>query len=398
MNLFIKKISWLLIAIIIVSGCNSTTNKSNDNNDPPATGVAGDGRLDQIVEYIADRYYLPAIAAVVIHGDTVIESSAVGLRSIESSQPVTQLDKWHIGSITKSMTSTLTARLIQQGFLSWETTLAEVFPELIGIMRPEYEDIQVGELLTHCAGFDIIMPDLPNWENYFADNQDLVIQREEIVTDGLQIESSGTRGNYSYNNFGYVVAGAILERITDMSWESLMQYYVFKPLEMNDSGFGAPDTEGTMAQPVGHAFEDNTWMPIDPSFEEISDNPAAIGPAGTVHTTLADISHYAIVHLKGLRHEHSDFLNNELFEKLHGAGSANNNAMGWVVMENGISHDGSNNLWLAFLAINATENSAIFIVTNAADLERGDDSDSLQALDELHTELIARSRAALSIP
>jgi hypothetical protein len=58
-------------------------------------------------------------------------SSVVGLRKIGSPVLVEEDDPFHMGSLTKAMTSTLLAMLIKNGTLTWDTKLAEVFRELL---------------------------------------------------------------------------------------------------------------------------------------------------------------------------------------------------------------------------------------------------------------------------
>ena len=65
---------------------------------------------------------------------------------------MTTNDVFHIGSDTKSMTATLTAMLIEEGKLRWDTTIADVFPELKGKMDKQYEAVTVEQLLTHRGG------------------------------------------------------------------------------------------------------------------------------------------------------------------------------------------------------------------------------------------------------
>jgi CubicO group peptidase (beta-lactamase class C family) len=62
-------------------------------------------------------------------------SSVVGLRKIGSPVLVEEDDPFHMGSLTKAMTSTLLAMLIKNGTLTWDTKLAEVFPELLSKIR-----------------------------------------------------------------------------------------------------------------------------------------------------------------------------------------------------------------------------------------------------------------------
>ena len=57
-------------------------------------------------------------------------------------------DRWHLGSITKSLTATVIARLVERGELQWSTTVGDRFDELFEV-HTEYRDVTLEQLLTH---------------------------------------------------------------------------------------------------------------------------------------------------------------------------------------------------------------------------------------------------------
>ncbi|NOG47267.1 MAG: serine hydrolase [Calditrichaeota bacterium] len=123
-----------------------------------------------------------------------------------------------------------------------------------------------------------------------------------------------------------------------------------------------------MGSPWGHSASNQT--PVDPSTLE-SDNPQVMGPAGDVHTTLADIAKYINFHLD--RGESQTLLSAATFSKLQtGLIDMDLNGLlyglGWNVTADGkvMFHSGSNTKWLAQLTINHEKNVGIFIVTNIA--------------------------------
>ena len=107
---------------------------------------------NQSLEAICKKYNLPALAVVVVKSGQICDQEAVGVRKWGDPTPVTTNDIFHIGSDTKSMTATLAAMLIEEGKLNWNTTIADVFPELKGKMDKQYETVTVEQLLTHRGG------------------------------------------------------------------------------------------------------------------------------------------------------------------------------------------------------------------------------------------------------
>jgi CubicO group peptidase (beta-lactamase class C family) len=382
--------------LMILTACGSNKGTKIKDELPqakPATGMAGDGNLKSIVNYIRVEAGLPALAAVMVHDGEVIELAADGLRSIEDNQNVTTEDKWHLGSLTKSMTSTLAARLVRKGEIQWSTTISDVYPEMIGMMKPEYEAVRLDELLSHTSG---MRRSISNIDKYEYISSDINTQRQKMVEDALSLSPKMTKGQYLYSNLGYMVAGAMLEKVMGNTWETLITDNVFIPLNMKDSHFGAPDKQGTVMQPVGHVAKGGGWEAVKVSASNIADNPVVLGPAGTVHASLTDMGHYLIAHLAGAKNRHvPDFLTAQEFKKLHTPMENSHYALGWGVGENFLTHNGSNTMWLATIEISADKNTAIFVVTNAADLDKNDSSAARASKKLLH-ELMARSDAAFN--
>jgi CubicO group peptidase (beta-lactamase class C family) len=228
---------------------------------------------------------MPALAAFSLHEGQILEAAAVGLRAIGHGEEVTVDDRWHLGSLTKAMTSTLAAVLVEDGLITWDATVAEVFPALA--VRPEYRTVRLDDLLSHTGGVHTDITRAPSWSRLGASPDPLPVQRRLLVSELLNLDSDATRGMYAYSNGGYVVAGAMLEQMTGEDWEGLITRRLFSPLGMASTGFGAPGSPGAPDQPWGHATVDRSLTALEPG--PGADNPAAIGPAGTVHSTFPSI-------------------------------------------------------------------------------------------------------------
>jgi CubicO group peptidase (beta-lactamase class C family) len=112
-------------------------------------GTARDGQLNGLLDSLRAAYALPALAAMSIHGDSVLEMAAAGVRATGFPERVRTIDRWHLGSLTKAMTATLAAMLVERGVLSWTTSVQDVFPQLVDSIRPGFRDVQIDELLSH---------------------------------------------------------------------------------------------------------------------------------------------------------------------------------------------------------------------------------------------------------
>jgi CubicO group peptidase (beta-lactamase class C family) len=342
--------------------------KIPDIQTPPANNVQASTYQDAL-STIRQKYGLPAVGSAIFYNGELIFEGVEGTRSIDGTDAVDLADQWHLGSITKSMTATVTARLVENGSISWGTTIKDVFPELLSSGNGSYDYVTLEQLLSHHSG----MPRNINWSAFVNSTAEIKQQREQVVALALASAPHNNSGEFYYSNLGVVVAGAMLERVTGTDWETLISAELFEPLGIVDAGFGPPSqASGNL---LGHRVQGANLVAVSPDSPE-SDNPAVIGPAGTVHMSLQSLLTYANAHLVGELGE-SPLLNSSSFSKLHQPVSGSNYAMGWFVQPNSLFHDGSNNLWYAKLAISKDQQLIAISVTNAG----GEDAN--KATDEI---------------
>lgn len=338
----------------------------------PAIGIAA----------ICKEHNLPALTVVVVKDGRICEREAVGVRKSGDDAPVTTNDLFHIGSCTKSMTATLTAILIEEGKLKWETTIAEIFPELRGKMDKQYEAVTVEQLLHHRGGVPGAPP-AAAWARAWKEIGTPTEQRREFVEAVLAQPPEAVPGTKMiYSNQGYTIIGAMLEKITGTDYETLITEKLFKPLRMDSAGFGPPGTNGTTGQPWGHTKKLFVTVPVQ------LDNPPAIASAGRVHCSLDDLARFVMLHLQ--RNATNGLLKPETLARLHASAKGGDYACGWVVLKCGwaggtaLMHNGSNTFWHVVMWLAPEKNFAVIAATNIA----GDDAE--QACDDAATAMISK--------
>ncbi len=224
--------------------------------------------LVQAVEAIRKKHDLPALALVVVKDGAIRDRVAVGIRKVGDPTPVTTSDVFHIGSCTKSMAATLTAILIEEGKLRWDTTVADVFPELKGKMDKSYETVTMEHLLTHRGGVPNAPPDAA-WKRAWEQKGTPTEQRREFIEAVLDQPPEAPPGTKMiYSNQGYAIAGAMLEKLTGTPWERLMTQHLFKPLHMDmvqQPSRLSLITRQPLAPEAGSIVRSMTW-PGTPSF------------------------------------------------------------------------------------------------------------------------------------
>jgi CubicO group peptidase (beta-lactamase class C family) len=337
--------------------------------DPKTPAIEYSDPISQMLESIREKHNLPALAAAVVVDGKIVVTNAVGFRKNGGTEKVTVEDKFHLGSVTKSMTATVAAMLVEQGKISWTTTIGEAFPELKSEIHPDYLGVTLEQLLSHRGGAPGDAPgDL--WRKAWAAHGTAAVQRLAFVKGILARKPEAKPGTkFIYSNQGYTIAGVMLEKATGKTWENLLRSMLFEPLGMTTAGFGAPASVGKVDQPWGHTkkmFSGIEPVPPGPG----ADNPLAISPANAVHCSVGDLAKYAAFHVGGERGK-SKWLKAESFKKLHTAVADNHDyALGWMVRKrrwaNGraLMHNGSNTMFYVVVWMAPEKDCAVIVASN----------------------------------
>jgi len=339
--------------------------------------------LDSRLKPYLTQYDLPSIAAAVVKDGKIISAGAVGTRRAGANISVTINDRFHLGSDTKAMTALLAAMLVEEGKLRWNTTPAEVFPELANKMDTGFRRVTLEQLLSHTSGVP-------------SDNEDIVkVFMEAMTKDGNLDElrywmvqqwskrplayESGTK--FAYSNMGYIIVGAIIERTAGKTWDELITERIFTPLKLSTAGLGEQSSRGRIDAPLGHAIIDGKAkaMLAGPN----GDIPPIVGPAGIAHMSVLDFAYWAGWNA-GEGKRKPNLVKPETMRKLHtpvismperkaaapGTPAGGRYALGWGELTVDwvpyplIYHGGSNEMNLAHIWIDTKRDCAMVTVTN----------------------------------
>ncbi len=320
---------------------------------------------ESLKEYLTEaieQRKAPGIVTAIVDEQGVRAIGASGVRRQGSPDKITVHDQLHIGSNTKAMTSTMLATLVKDGTFAngWETTIKDVFPELIDIIHQDYHSVQLSQLIRMRGG---ISRNAENWRGH-RDIPDIANRRYEILKDNLMNPPITQTGEFLYSNLSYMIAGAMAEKLTGKSWETLMQERLFVPLGITTAGFGAPGTPGRVEQPWGHGPDERgVWVPRQ------FDNDPAIGPAGTVHISAEDWVKFISLWFEN---KEPAILDRSSLNEL--ARPVGEYAAGWEVLQRSwaggtvLYHSGTNRYWLSYLWLAPKSGVAYLAVANISDL------------------------------
>lgn len=351
----------------------------------PIDAVFGRDDVSPDLDRFTRNGNVPGMAVAAVLDGRIVAAGASGVRKSGDPAKVTIEDKFHIGSCTKSMTGTLAAILVAEGKITWESTVAEVFPDFD--IHPGYRKATLLQMASNSGG---VPGDIPGdlWKQLIADRgKPESQQREALVRALLKNPPAYPPGsNNTYSNGGFTIAGAMLERVSKQSYAKLADERLFRPLGIKSAGFGAAASPGKIDQPYGHLKRLGVIISVPPGPD--ADNPPAITPAGRVHLSILDFARYTSLHVGGTR---LASLNSKRLDFLHKpVPPSKEYAVGWLSLDRpwahgkALNHNGSNTMNYAVMWLAPERRFAVVATANI------DSPASVKACDEACAMMIGK--------
>jgi D-alanyl-D-alanine carboxypeptidase len=229
---------------------------------------------------------------LVSKGDKIIFNKVYGMAE-KGFCAQNKLDtKFNLGSMNKMFTSVAIAQMVEAGKLSYEDTLIKVLPDYPN--KQAAEKITVHQMLTHTSGLgDYFSPEFFQNRENFKNPQDYL----PVFGKRSLLFEPGT--SWRYSNFGFVVLGAIVEKLSGQNYFDYVRDHIFAPAGMKDSGSYAMD-EVVANLAVGYTrFGGNDPLGIDPRRANFMSLPWRGSPAGGGYSTAPDLFKFSQALRKG---------------------------------------------------------------------------------------------------
>lgn len=337
---------------------------------------AGAQKSLALADSLRMAYSVPEIGYAVITADSILELEVIGLRQAGSDRQATHDDRFRIGSNTKTVTSFIAAALVHRGIIGWGTRFFDLFPELKAGSNIAYHQLDLLDLLTFRAQlipYTYTDPE-PATTQFMGDAD---AQRTAFIAWALQQEPAATVDGIRFSNVAYVLAGAMLEHVTNKPFGQLVEE-LCAPMDVHFQ-FGAPNHTDSLAT-WGHRADGTAEASADDRKLEW------LMAAGNLNVSLPDFATLMQEHLKGLQGR-SSLLSKEEFQYLH-TGSPTW-ALGWkwsADPDDGVIsfHIGNPGAFLTEVFVHHTSGRAYILFANRQS------PGTQAALDALYAELMRK--------
>lgn len=189
------------------------------------------------------------VSCLVAKAGKTLSDYSVGFE--DGARPITGESHFRLASITKQFTSAGILRLIDDGKLSFETTLTDVYSDF-----PFYgREITIKNLLTHTSGLIDYETRIDKIDTYqISDEQVLSLATQEEAT----LFAPGSR--YQYSNGAYCILACIIQKISGQTYPDYIRMFILQNADMPYASF---DRENISSRVYG-----NEWNPETSQWEQ----------------------------------------------------------------------------------------------------------------------------------
>ncbi|MCJ7623100.1 MAG: serine hydrolase [Anaerolineaceae bacterium] len=260
-----------------------------------------DKYLDQTLLERFDELHIPGMGLAVIADNEIKALRGYGYRDLENKLLVDKDTMFAIGSSSKAFTAAILAQLVDEGRLNWTDRVRDIIPEF-RLQDPIAEaEMNIIDLQCHRGGMsraDVAWAFLPK-----VDRHDLLKRMRHFPVE------FPFRTRFSYNNYMWLAAGIVAERVTGKSWEELVTERIFKPLGMR-ANCSVDEMAKLENRAIGYADENGSYQRLD------YHNIDAMGPAGSINASIEDYARWLLLNTNKGKFNDQQIISEENMEQV----------------------------------------------------------------------------------
>ena len=272
--------------------------------------AAAEPSMAGVLQPFVDSHTLAGAVTVVASKDKVLSLEAVGYADVAAKTPMRTDHLFWIASMSKPMTATALAMLVDEGKVNLDDPVEKCLPEFRGqmvaveqdkdhvLLKPPAHPITVREILAHTSG----LPFMSRVESRI----DTFTLREAVISYALTPLLFQPGSKHVYSNAGINTAGRIIEVVSGMPYEEFMEKRLFGPLGMKDTTFWPSAEQVRRLAKSYKPNADKTGLEetaIGYLTYPLSDRKRGPSPGGGVFSTATDVATFCRMILAGGSYE-----------------------------------------------------------------------------------------------
>jgi CubicO group peptidase (beta-lactamase class C family) len=259
--------------------------------------------FDAFVQRLMRDWKVQGVAVAIARNGEIIHSAGYGLRDVDRNLEVTPHTLMAIGSTTKTFTTAGVSLLVDDGLVSWDTPVRDYLPTFRLWDTFASERMTPRDMACHRSG-------LPRhdfmWYGSTAERADLFARLRHLEP------TADFRTIWQYQNLMYMTLGYLTGEVSGMSWEDFVQKRIFDQLGMTGSTVTSTQAKESPDLSIGYRKKDNKVISMD-----LYEGFHAVAPAGSIMSSVADMSQWLLVHLNNGKIGDRQFLSEAQVRELH---------------------------------------------------------------------------------
>lgn len=265
-------------------------------------------RLADFIEASRVATRVPGAAVAVVQDGKVVFQRGFGVRDIGGNEPVTPATLFMIGSTTKSLTTLMMARLVDEGRTSWDRPVVDMYPGF-ALADPEVtRKLTLQNTVCACTGLP--RQDMEMLFEYAGREAEHTIALMRTMKPTTGFGETFQYSNTMVSSGGYIAAHTAFPELSmGAAWDRAMQMYVYDPLGMTSTG-----CDFDRVARMNHASPHGLDLRDQLSRLDLAGERALIPvrPAGGAWSSLEDMSRYVAMELaRGLTSGGKRFVSEE---------------------------------------------------------------------------------------
>jgi beta-lactamase class C len=244
----------------------------------PLLSPRDQGALAKQIERLAERVItegkVSGLAIAIVQDDTILLERGFGVADTASRTPVGSDTVFRVASLSKAFASTLSAMLVEDGALRWDTRVADHLPAFKLRNLQSAQSLTVKDILSHRVGLPYNTHDrlLEADEPY-----PLLVAKLETVPPLCEAGQC-----YSYQNVAFSLIGDMVFAATGDFYSHQVEKRLFHPLGMYSATYGRDALEANADWARPHVRRNGRWVAVRPK-ETYYRVPPAAGVNASVH-------------------------------------------------------------------------------------------------------------------
>jgi beta-lactamase class C len=240
--------------------------------------------MERLAEQIVAQKNLPGLAMAIVQDGRIVSLRAFGVTGGPGRQPVTSDTVFRLASLSKGFAATLTAQLVSEGAMSWDSPIINQLPAFKLRDYASAKNVTVRDVLSHRVGLTH-----NTYDRDLESNQPYPLLAEKLASAPMACSPGEC---YAYQNIAFALIGDVVFASTGDFYSHQVEKKIFHPLGMYSSTYGREALENSPSWARPHVRGRGGWVAVRPK-----ETYYRVPPAAGVNSSIHDMAQWLLAQM-----------------------------------------------------------------------------------------------------